>query len=95
MIRTLRSLPLRRLQEVEVHVVDLGIGVTQAVFSDRFVAQYLEPMRASASKRLPRGAELPLAMPDVRDELWWLYGRGNFDGYPQLAPLGASTDRGA
>lgn len=91
--RALRTLPLRRLQEVEVHVVDLGIGVTQAAFSDALVHEYLEPLRSSVTERLPLGASLSTKQLDVRDELWWLYGRGKFDGYPKLAPLGVTTDR--
>jgi maleylpyruvate isomerase len=91
--RTLRTLPMRRLQEVEVHVVDLGIGVTQEAFSDALVHEYLEPMRSSVTERLPLGASLATEQLNVRDELWWLYGRGKFDGHPELAPLGVTTDR--
>jgi maleylpyruvate isomerase len=92
-VRKLHTLPLRRLQEVEVHVVDLGIGVTQQQWSTTFVDAFLGPMRASMRDRLTVGATAPVSTLDERDELWWLYGRGKFDGFPQLAPLGSSTDR--
>ncbi len=92
-LRTLDTLPNRRLQEIEVHVVDLGVGVSHRDWPQRFMDLFLEPMRASMASRLPLGASTPRISLDERDELWWLYGRGKFDGYPQLAGLGVTTDR--
>jgi maleylpyruvate isomerase len=39
--RALSTLPSRRWQELEVHAVDLGIGITHRDWSDEFVAAYL------------------------------------------------------
>jgi maleylpyruvate isomerase len=86
-VRTLASLPHRRLVEVEVHVVDLGVGPTQRDWSQPFVDRFLPSLRATVAGRLPAGVDPPHVALDARDELWWLFGRGEFPGLPQLAPL--------
>jgi maleylpyruvate isomerase len=86
-IRTLASLPHRRLAEIEVHVVDLGVGPTQHDWSQPFVDRFLPSLRATVAGRLPPGADVPRLALDERDELWWLFGRGKFPGLPELAPL--------
>ena len=86
-IRTLASLPHRRLAEVEVHVVDLGAGPTHRDWSQPFVDRFLPSLRATVAGRLPAGVDPPDVALDARDELWWLFGRGRFPGLPQLAPL--------
>jgi maleylpyruvate isomerase len=91
-MRRVRDLPSRRLQEVEVHIVDLGLGYDQREWSDLFVALFLEPMRTTLDARVPEGQARPdaAALVDVapRDELAWLYGRAQITGLPDLLPLG-------
>jgi maleylpyruvate isomerase len=85
--RPLRDLVDRRWQEVEVHLVDLGVGPTQRDWSDEFVADRLPRLRVGVGARLPAGATAP--DPDVldeRDELAWLYGRLDLPELPQLSP---------
>jgi len=87
--RPLAALPSRRWQELEVHVVDLGAGVTHRHWSDDFVGAFLPGVRASLSFRLPDGARMPVSGTlDERDELAWLYGRLRRDDLPELAPWG-------
>ena len=53
-----------------MHVVDLGVGVTQRDWSDDFVAVWLPRLREGASGRLAGGSELPKpGALDERDEL--------------------------
>jgi maleylpyruvate isomerase len=86
-VRPLRDLPARRWQELEVHVVDLGIGVTHRDWSADFVAQSLPNLRSSLHRRTPKGAQLlGPAFADDRDELAWLYGRLERPDLPELAP---------
>jgi maleylpyruvate isomerase len=73
--RQLRDLPARRWREVEVHIVDLGIGVSHRDWSQDFVDRWLQPTRASA-------------FDDPRDELAWLYGRLKRDDLPEPPPWG-------
>jgi maleylpyruvate isomerase len=93
--RQVRGLPARRLQEVEVHVVDLGFGYDQREWSDVFVATFIDEMRATMAARVPAGLAAPsehaLADLDARDELAWLYGRAQLDGLPDLLPLGSTN----
>ena len=85
--RPLHTLPARRWQEVEVHQVDLGLGVTPRDWPDEFVAVWLPRLRAGLAARLPDGASAPPAGSlDERDELAWLYGRLSRDDLPPLAP---------
>ncbi len=84
--RPLHRLPARRWQELEVHVVDLGIGVTHREWSDDFVAAWLPQLRTGVEARLPPGEEVPDAgARDDRDELAWLYGRLKRPDLPALA----------
>ena len=77
----------RSWQELEVHVVDLGVGVTHRDWSDDFVAVWLPRLREGAADRLAAGAELPIpGAVDEHDELAWLYGRLRRDDLPELAP---------
>jgi maleylpyruvate isomerase len=83
--RRLFDLPGRRWQELEVHVIDLGVGVTYRDWPDDFVAQSLPRLRAEAQARLPAGAQLPgPGVLDDREELAWLYGRLERPDLPEL-----------
>ncbi len=87
--RPLRSLPARRWQELEVHVVDVDADVTHRDWSADFVEVWLPALRASAEPRLPGGAALPApGTLDDRDELAWLYGRLQRRDLPELTPWG-------
>jgi maleylpyruvate isomerase len=87
--RPLNLLPARRWQELEVHVVDLGVGRTHRDWPDEFVQSWLPLLRAGAEARLPEGARLPEpGVVDERDELAWLYGRLRRSDLPELAPWG-------
>ena len=87
--RALQALPARRWQELEVHALDLGLGVTQRDWSDDFVAVSLPRLRPTVPARLPDGAQAPAAgLLDERDELAWLYGRLARPDLPVLAPWG-------
>lgn len=78
--RALSELPSRRWQEVEVHLVDLGIGVTHRDWSDEFVDSWLPRLRAWASSSAD--------FDDPRDELAWLFGRLHRDDLPEPPPWG-------
>ena len=72
--RALFELPSRRWQEMEVHVIDLGIGPTYLDWPEEFVVEWLPRTR----ERLWRDAATPssvAALEDPRAELAWLYGR--------------------
>jgi maleylpyruvate isomerase len=85
--RPLAALPARRWQELEVHVVDVGVGVSYRDWTEDFVAAWLPRLRASLPERLADGAQLPPpGTLDDRDELAWLYGRLQRDDLPTLAP---------
>jgi maleylpyruvate isomerase len=87
--RPLRELPARRWQELEVHLVDLDVGITYREWSKDFVETWLPRLRTSLASRLAEGAETPdLSVLDDRDELAWLYGRLTRDDLPRLAPWG-------
>jgi maleylpyruvate isomerase len=81
--RPLHELILRRWQEVEVHLVDLGIGVTYRDWPDDFVAEWLPRLRRFFADR----PETPAGL-DERDELAWLYGRLQRDDLPVLPSWG-------
>jgi len=86
--RPLRDLPLRRWQELEVHLVDLSIGATYASWSEDFVRVCLPRLRATVPDRLAQGAlasEIPVRL-SPREELAWLYGRLSKPDLPELAP---------
>ncbi|HEY3831740.1 MAG TPA: maleylpyruvate isomerase N-terminal domain-containing protein [Acidimicrobiia bacterium] len=94
-IRRVRDLPARRLQEVEVHILDLDLGYDQREWSDLFLALFLEPMRTQVPYRVPDGQPVPApeAFADVspRDELAWLYCRRQLAGFPDLLALGETN----
>ena len=81
--RPLWQLVGRRWQELEVHVVDLGVGVTHRDWPDDFVDVWLPRLRGHFGDQVP--ADLGL---DERDELAWLYGRLTRDDLPVLPPWG-------
>lgn len=85
--RQLRELPARRWQEVEVHLVDLDIGVTHRAWSGDFVSVWLPRTRDQISEKLEPGAALP-HLDDPRDELAWLYGRLRRDDLRSLPAWG-------
>jgi maleylpyruvate isomerase len=85
--RPLSALPARRWQELEVHLVDLDVGVPYADWSDEFVVVFLPKLRSTVGQRLPTGAALaPSAFDDPREELAWLYGRVRRPDLPALLP---------
>ena len=85
--RPLRLLPARRWQELEIHLVDLGVGPTHRQWPDAFVRDRLPALRATVAGRLPEGVSAPrLGVPDDRDELAWLYGRLSRPDLPVLSP---------
>jgi maleylpyruvate isomerase len=87
--RRLDDLVLRRWQELEIHLVDLDIGITHADWPDEFVAFWLPRVRPSLAGRLPDGASAPPpGSIDDGDELAWLYGRLRRADLPELAPWG-------
>jgi maleylpyruvate isomerase len=81
--RPLHELVFRRWQEVEVHLVDLGIGVTYRDWPDDFVVEWLPRLR----RFFPDRPETPAGL-DERDELAWLYGRLQRDDLPVLPSWG-------
>lgn len=85
--RPLHRLPSRRWQELEVHVVDLGVGITHRDWSTEFVDDYLPRLRDGLAARLPAGADPPgPGALDAHDELAWLYGRLARPALPVLVP---------
>ncbi len=85
--RPLWSLPANRWQELEVHLVDLGIGVTFRDWPDAFVAVWLPRLEVHLSDRIPSGHDTPdpSTLSD-RERLAWLYGRLAPPGFPELTP---------
>ncbi len=87
--RSVRALVSRRWQELEVHVVDLGVGPTYREWSPDFVAAFLPRRRNGAAVRENPGIELPpsASFRDDREELAWLFGRVERPDLPRLAPF--------
>ena len=85
--RPLFELPSRRWQEVEVHVVDVGVGVTHRDWPEEFVLEWLPRTRERMWDELP-SRPISLEFEDPRDELAWLYGRLRREDLPQLPPWG-------
>ena len=85
--RPLFELPARRWQEVEVHVVDIGVGVTHRDWPEAFVLEWLPRTRERMWDTMP-SPPTGLRFDDPRDELAWLYGRLRRDDLPQLPPWG-------
>ena len=67
-------LPFRRWREVEVHLVDIGRGVSPADWSDGLVGRALPRLVAGLTERA-----------DQRELMAWLLGRGPA---PELRPWG-------
>jgi maleylpyruvate isomerase len=85
--RALFELPGRRWQELEVHTVDLDVGVSYEAWPDDFVSVWLPRLRTGLAARLPAGAPPPSpGTLSPRDELAWLYGRLARPDLPPLAP---------
>ena len=85
--RYLFELPARRWQEVEVHLVDLAIGITHEDWPDDFVREWLPRTRERMSSRLPADAGGP-PFRSPAEELAWLYGRISTDDRPPAPPWG-------
>lgn len=88
--RPLRELPARRWQELEVHLVDLRVGVTHQDWSDEFVSAWLPRLRVSLPRRLPANEQMPqrACFSNDREELAWLYGRLDRPDLPALRAWG-------
>jgi maleylpyruvate isomerase len=87
--RRLEELVPRRWQELEIHLVDLDIGVTHRDWPDDFVAFWLPKVRPTVARRLPPGCAVPSpGTIDERDELAWIYGRLSRPDLPELASWG-------
>lgn len=82
--RALETLPVKRRQELYVHLIDLGIGPTYEDWPDDFVSERLAEMRGSLERRLAPGAVVPASL-DPKVELCWLFGRLNRPDLPELA----------
>jgi maleylpyruvate isomerase len=85
--RPLFELPSRRWQEVEVHLVDLDVGVSHRDWPEDFVLEWLPRTRERVWGKLPPEAA-GARFDDPRDELAWLYGRVTRDDLPQPPPWG-------
>ncbi|HUR49468.1 MAG TPA: maleylpyruvate isomerase N-terminal domain-containing protein [Acidimicrobiales bacterium] len=85
--RPLFELPSRRWQEVEVHLVDLDIGITWASWPEDFVLEWLPRTRERVWDRLPPEAN-NAEFDDPAEELAWLYGRLQRDDLPAPPPWG-------
>jgi maleylpyruvate isomerase len=85
--RFLFELPARRWQEVEVHLVDLDIGVSHLDWSDDFVLEWLPRTRERMWDRIP-AASRSVLFDSPAEELAWLYGRVQRPGLPPAPPWG-------
>ena len=81
--RPLWQLVGRRWQELEVHVIDLGVGVTYEDWPDDFVAMWAPRLRQYFGDQVPPSTGLT-----DREELAWFYGRYARDDLPVLRPWG-------
>jgi maleylpyruvate isomerase len=84
--RYLFELPSRRWQELEVHLVDLDLGITYADWSDAFVREWLPRTRERLGSTLPDLDSVRFAGP--AEELAWLYGRLDRRDLPPAPPWG-------
>jgi maleylpyruvate isomerase len=80
-VRYLFELPGRRWQEVEVHLVDLAVGVGVGDWSDEFVAEWLPRTRERIWATLAGAGAYPV-FDSPAEELAWLYGRMQRDDVP-------------
>ena len=71
--------PARRLREVEIHHVDLGLGYEPSDWPEAYVTSDLPLVLAT----VPRRARRP---EDARDLLAWATGRGPVPSHVQLWP---------
>ncbi len=71
--------PARRLREVEMHHVDLGLGYEPSDWPGDYVAWELPRLLATVPSRLQRST-------DARDLVAWLSGRGPVPAAIQLDP---------
>jgi maleylpyruvate isomerase len=85
--RPLFELPARRWQEVEVHLVDLDIGVSHREWPDDFVLEWLPRTREMMWARTQTGAK-GVRFDVPADELAWFYGRLQRLDLPELPPWG-------
>jgi maleylpyruvate isomerase len=85
--RLLFELPSRRWQEVEVHMVDLDVGVSHRDWPDELVIEWLPRTRERMWPQLPPEGTT-FQFEDPRDELAWLYGRLRRSDLPALPPWG-------
>lgn len=85
--RPLFELPSRRWQEVEVHLVDLQIGVTYEDWPAEFVLEWLPRTRERMWPQL-EAASHAADFPDPAEELAWLYGRHERPGLAAPPPWG-------
>jgi maleylpyruvate isomerase len=84
--RYLFELPSRRWQEVEVHLVDLDLGITYADWPDAFIREWLPRSRERFRSTLPDLDSVRFA--DPAEELAWLYGRLVRGDLPPAPPWG-------
>jgi maleylpyruvate isomerase len=71
--------PVRRLREVEMHHVDLGLGYQPSGWPEDYVAWELPRLLATVPSRLQRGE-------DARALVAWLSGRGPVPAEIRLGP---------
>ena len=83
--RPLFELPSRRWQEVEVHLIDLSIGVSHRSWSDEFVLEWLPRTRERLWRQVPDLAA-GMSFEHPADELAWFYGRFRRLDLPELPP---------
>ncbi|MGH9028811.1 MAG: maleylpyruvate isomerase N-terminal domain-containing protein [Acidimicrobiales bacterium] len=87
MERPLFELPSRRWQEVEVHLVDLDVGISHREWPDDFVLEWLPRTRERMRRHLPPEVA-GVRFDHPADELAWFYGRFRREDLPELPPWG-------
>lgn len=87
MERLLFELPARRWQEIEVHLIDLDVGVSYRDWPAEFVLEWLPRTRERMWSQLPTKPRGVL-FDDAAEELAWLYGRLHRSSRPELPPWG-------
>ena len=81
--RPLRQLVARRWQELEVHAIDLRLGVGYEDWSDDFIDVWTPRLRLHFGEAAASASGL-----SAREELAWLYGRYTRADLPVLPPWG-------
>ena len=85
--RRLDELVPRRWQELEIHLVDLGIGITHRDWPDDFVAFWLPRVRPNLAGRLPGAATAPVAAGRALPAGPWTQGSRNWRAsMPRMPP---------